>query len=72
MPGFESVKMLFHGNIQIIAEENAQLCVHHRGNQVVDLWVSNTEDARFSADSRVNVFSSRKSLEAIAVATLVG
>ncbi|MFT6956147.1 MAG: hypothetical protein ACJAYC_001149 [Halieaceae bacterium] len=58
--------------MQTIAKENVQLCGYHRGKKVVDLWASNTEDARFSADSRVNVFSSGKSLEAVAVATLVG
>ena len=71
-PGFESVKRLFQHDMQTMAEENAQLCVYHRGKKVVDLWASNTSDAGFSADSLVNVFSSGKSLEAIAVAALVG
>ena len=40
--------------------------------KVVDLWASVTEEPDFSADSLVNVFSSGKSLEAIAMASLVG
>jgi CubicO group peptidase (beta-lactamase class C family) len=48
-----------------------QLCVYYRGEKVVDLWSSTTGDNDFSASSLVNVFSSGKSLEAIAVARLV-
>lgn len=70
-PGFESVKRLFQKNIRGMAEENVQLCVYHRGEKVVDLWCSATGDSDFSSDSLVNVFSSGKSLEAIAVAWLV-
>jgi CubicO group peptidase (beta-lactamase class C family) len=71
-PGFEPVKKLFEHNMHTMAEENAQLCVYHRGEKVVDLWASNTADANFGADSLINIFSSGKSLEAIAVASLVG
>lgn len=55
-----------------MAEENTQLCVYHRGKKVVDLWASATNDTNFTADSLINVFSSGKSLEAIAMASLVG
>jgi CubicO group peptidase (beta-lactamase class C family) len=55
-----------------MAERNTQLCVYYKGERVVDLWASVTNDARFSPDSLVNVFSSGKSLEAIAIASLVG
>ncbi len=58
--------------MQTMAEKNTQLCVYYKGERVVDLWASATNDARFSADSIVNVFSSGKSLEAIAIASLVG
>jgi len=71
-PGFESVRTVYEDRIRTMAEENAQLCVYHRGEKVVDLWSSNHRDERFSADSIVNVFSSGKSLEAIALAWLVG
>ncbi|MEH6636568.1 MAG: serine hydrolase [Halioglobus sp.] len=70
-PGFKSIKQLFQKNIRGMAEENVQLCVYYRGEKVVDLWSSTTGDTDFSASSLVNVFSSGKSLEAIAVAWLV-
>ncbi len=70
-PGFESVQRLFEHNMQTLAEKNTQLCIYHQGNRVVDLWASATGDTDFSADTLVNVFSSGKSLEAIALASLV-
>ena len=70
-PGFESVKQLFEDQMHTMAERQAQLCVYHRGERVVDLWADKIGDSNFSADSIVNVFSSSKSLEAIAVAYLV-
>ncbi len=57
--------------MRTLAEENAQLCVYHRGEQVVDLWASTINDPDFGPDSLVNVFSSGKSLEAIAMASLM-
>lgn len=71
VPGFEPVRQLFEHEMRTMAEENAQLCVYHRGQKVVDLWASASGDSQFCADSLVNVFSSGKSLEAIAVAALV-
>lgn len=71
-PGFESVQTLFEHNMNSMAEQNAQLCVYFQGAKVVDLWASVKNDSNFSADSLVNVFSSGKSLESIAVASLVG
>ncbi|WOJ96986.1 serine hydrolase domain-containing protein [Congregibacter brevis] len=69
--GFEAVKQLFTQQMQTLAEENTQLCVYHQGKKVVDLWASKTQDPNFNADSLINVFSSSKSLEAIALASLV-
>ena len=69
--GFESVKDLYERETQTMAERNTQLCVYHRGEKVVDLWRSAVDDSTFSADSLVNVFSSGKNLEAIAIASLV-
>ncbi|WP_262500785.1 serine hydrolase domain-containing protein [Pseudohalioglobus sediminis] len=69
-PGFESVKRLFQQQMSTLAEENAQLCVYHRGKKVVDLWASASGDETFAADSLVNIFSSGKSLEAIAIGML--
>ena len=66
--GFESVKQLFTKQTETLAEENVQLCVYHRGEKVVDLWASTTGDERFDGDSLVNIFSSGKSLEAVAIA----
>ena len=71
-PGFESVRTLYEHNMNTWAEENTQLCVYHQGEKVVDLWASTTNDSNFSADSLINVFSSGKSLESIAMASLVG
>lgn len=71
-PGFESVKALFAKEMATMAEHQAQLCVYHRGQCVVDLWADPAGAGGFTADSLVNVFSSGKSLEAIAVAWLVG
>jgi CubicO group peptidase (beta-lactamase class C family) len=70
--GFESVKQLYEHNMRTLAERDTQLCVYHGDVKVVDLWASVTGDTDFSADSLINVFSSGKSLEAIAMASLVG
>lgn len=70
-PGFESIRQLYDYQMNTMAEQNTQLCVYYRGEKVVDLWASVTGDSTFSADSLVNVFSSGKSLEAIAIASLV-
>ena len=40
-----------------IAERQAQLCVYHRGERVVDLWADKIGDSNHSADSIANVFS---------------
>lgn len=68
--GFEPVKRLFQQNMSTMAEDNAQLCVYVSGEKVVDLWASKANDASFDADSLVNIFSSGKSLESIALALL--
>ena len=70
-PGFEPVRQLYEQQMQTMAEENTQLCVYYRGERVVDLWASSKADSGFAADSLVNIFSSGKSLEAIAMAALV-
>lgn len=71
-PGFESVRERLEHDMRTLEEQHTQLCVYYRGEKVVDLWASATGDPDFSPDSIVNVFSSGKSLEAIAVASLVG
>ncbi|MCP3982915.1 MAG: beta-lactamase family protein, partial [bacterium] len=71
-PGFESVKRVYEHEMQTMAERETQLCVYYKGERVVDLWASATDDAEFSPDSIVNIFSSGKSLETIAIAALVG
>lgn len=71
-PGFESVQQLYELNMRRLAESNTQLCIYYQGEKVVDLWGSATGERDFSADSLVNVFSSGKSLESIAIASLVG
>ena len=69
-PGFESVRELYVRNMETLAERNTQLCVYHRGEKVVDLWASAIGDDAFTPDSLVNVFSSGKSMESIAMASL--
>lgn len=71
-PGFESVKQLYEHNMRSLAENNTQLCVYYGDQKVVDLWASVTDEADFSPDSLINVFSSGKSLEAVAIASLYG
>ncbi len=71
-PGFESVKQAYEHGMRTMAERNTQLCVYHKGERVVDLWATTIGDEDFSADTIVNVFSSGKSLETIAIASLVG
>ena len=71
-PGFEPVRTAYEREMRTMAEDNTQLCVYYKGERVVDLWASAPDDVRFSPNSIVNVFSSGKSLEAIAIAHLVG
>ena len=71
-PGFESVRELYEHNMRTLAEESTQLCVYHGEEKVVDLWASLSDNTDFSADSLINVFSSGKSIEAIAIGSLAG
>jgi len=68
-PGFESVKEMFTENFKRGKENSAQLCVYLEEEKVVDLWGSVTSDT-FTGDCITNVFSSTKTLAAMAVATL--
>ena len=70
-PGFEPVRQKYEQLMQRMAERHTQLCIYHRGVKVVDLWASTDNGANYSADSLANVFSSGKSLEAIAIGWLV-
>merc|ERR1711963_290719 len=69
-PGYESVRDKFEENFRTGRETSAQLCVYVGEEKVVDLWGS-IKDKDFSGDSITNVFSSTKSLAAIALASLV-
>jgi len=51
-------------------EENVQLCVYVNGNCVVDLYGTAVGDNNYNHDKLQTIFSSGKSLEAIAMATL--
>ncbi|MEE2893118.1 MAG: serine hydrolase domain-containing protein, partial [Pseudomonadota bacterium] len=53
------------------SELQAQLCVYANGECVVDLWGAQGDAGDFGPDNLVNIFSSGKSLEAIALASLV-
>ena len=68
-PGFESVKKLFENNFTRGSEVSAQLCVYVGDRRVVDIWGSVTDPA-YSGDTLTTVFSSTKSLTAIALASL--
>lgn len=67
----EPLQRRFEHAFRIGAETNAQLCVYADGECVADLWGSTDPAAGFGPDSLVNIFSSGKSLEAIALAHLV-
>lgn len=69
-PGFETVREMFEDNFKKGREENAQLCVYVGEEKVVDLWGS-VENNSYTADTLSNIFSSTKSLTAIAMASLV-
>jgi CubicO group peptidase (beta-lactamase class C family) len=70
-PGYESVKQLYQHNMNTLAERNTQLCIYVGEECVVDLWASAIDDATFSADSLVNIWSSGKSLEPILLGMLI-
>jgi len=70
-PGFEEVKETFQSRMASLKEINAQLCIYVEEECVVDLWGSVTDDPSFGPVSLINVFSSGKSLESIALAMLV-
>ena len=71
-PEFDTVRLLFEERVRTFAERDVQLCVYHRGAKVVDLWASASDDGTSMANTLVNVFSSSKSLETIAIARLSG
>ena len=69
-PGYESVRKMFEDNFNKGADESSQLCVYVDGEVVVDLWCSTTLSS-YTGDTLTNVFSSTKSITAIAMACLV-
>ena len=69
-PGYEKVREMFERNFSRGADQTAQLCVYVGEEVVVDLWASTSQSA-YTGDSLTNVFSSTKSITAIAMAALV-
>ena len=69
-PGYESVREMFERNFSRGAEESSQLCVYVGEEVMVDLWAS-TSHSSYTGDTLTNVFSSTKSITAIAMAALV-
>lgn len=67
-PGYETVRDIFQENFDKGREESAQLCVYVGEQQVVDLWGS--ADPSYTPNTLTNVFSSTKSLTAIAMAAM--
>jgi len=68
-PGYEPVKEMFADNFNKGREENAQLCVYVGEEKVVDLWAA-TSSPSYNGDTLTNVWSSTKSLTAIAMAAM--
>jgi len=68
-PGYEPVKDMFTDNFYKGREESAQLCVYVGEEKVVDIWGSTTNPS-YTADTLTTVFSSTKSLTAIAMAAM--
>ena len=71
-PWMAPVRRHFEQAFRSGSELQAQLCVYANGECVVDLWGAQGDAEDFGPDSLVNIFSSGKSLEAIALASLVG
>lgn len=69
--GFESIRTLFEQNMHRYLEDKAQLCIYVDDRCVVDLWARPADEDAFDGDALINVFSSGKSLESIALAWLV-
>merc|ERR1711874_823096 len=69
-PGYESVREMFERNFRRGSDESSQLCVYVGEEVVVDLWAS-TSHSSYTGDTLTNVFSSTKSITAIAMAALV-
>ena len=69
--GYEPVKAAFVKLYEQGREDCSQLCAYVDGKKVVDLWGSATGDDSYNGDTLQMVFSSTKSLTAIAVACLV-
>ena len=69
-PGYEKVREMFERNFSRGADQTAQLCVYVGEEVVVDLWASTSQSA-YTGDTLTNVFSSTKSITAIAMAALV-
>ncbi len=69
--GFESIKEIFEKEMLTKAEKDAQLCIYYKGQKVVDLCATNSVSPNFGPDTLVNIFSSGKSLETLALAHLV-
>ena len=76
--GFEGVRDAFTGNFQKGMERNAQLCIYHQGERVVDLWGENKEqgmstapDSGYNGDTLQSVYSSGKAIESTVFAMAV-
>merc|ERR1711997_330189 len=62
--------MGFEENFRRGSDESSQLCVYVGEEVMVDLWAS-TSHSSYTGDTLTNVFSSTKSITAIAMAALV-
>ena len=71
--GWEPLRAAFEDNFARNWEDNAQLCVYHRGEPVVDLagHSGTSSPLGYGPDTLQNIFSSGKNFEAIACLLLV-
>ena len=77
-PGYEAVKDAFAANFEKGLERDSQLCIYHKGERVVDIWGSSTEDGvstappeGYNGDTLQIVFSSTKACAAVVFAVAV-
>merc|ERR1739844_100464 len=71
-PSSEKIKVegVCEKQYEPVKEQNIQLCVYVDGNCVVDLYGTAVGDENYNHDKLQTIFSSGKSLEVIAMATL--
>jgi CubicO group peptidase (beta-lactamase class C family) len=70
-PDFAPVVDLFSKGFHDGSEAEAQLCVYHGGEKVIDVWGRADPETKYNGDTMQIVFSSSKALTSIVFACLV-